>query len=276
MKVENFKKYAYIFIGQFIGAAAFSRILIPNKLVAVGLGGVATIINNLTNVNIQLLLIIICLPIIIWAFFLHKKELLFYAALCYGLFTFYIGIADAFLPAFVTDPIIASVAGGILMGISGGMVISRGVANGPEAIVALHLKEKYDITVGTFFMVMNTVIIFSSIIYGDLTMIVYSLISNYISGKITDYVVIGTKRYFAVNIVSEHYLEITEFIHKELHRGVTFIQSMDTITLSKKMLLKTVISKRELVRLREYVGHLDDDSFVYTVESASIIGGGFE
>lgn len=274
--IDKYKKFLFILIGQFIAAATFSSVLIPNKLVPVGLGGIATILNNLFGLDIQLMLIVLSLPIILWAFLKYDRRKLYYAAFCYGLFTFYFGITDAIVPKFITDPIVASVFGGICLGVAGGMIISQGVPNGPEAIVGLYLKEKRDINVPTFLMIMNMVIICSSIIYGELTMIIYSIIANFITGRVANFVVIGSRRYFMVNIVSDNYLEITQFIHTELNRGVTFVQSMDTSTVKKKMLLKTVVSSRELVRLREFVKNLEDDSFVYALESVSIIGGGFE
>lgn len=156
------------------------------------------------------------------------------------------------------------------------MVISQGVANGPEAIVGLYLKEKKGLTIGSSFMIMNTVIIFSSIIYGNMTMIVYSLISTYIASKVTDYVIIGTKRYYIVNIVSDQFREITDYIKKDLHRGVTFIQSFDTENVKKRMMIKTVVSSRELVELKHFVQKFKDDSFVYATESAGLLGGGFK
>lgn len=273
--LEKIRHFSIIFIGQFIGAVAFKLILLPNNLVAVGLGGVSTIINELTGLNIQLVLVILCLPILIWAFFMYERKQVYYAGLCFGLFTFYIGFVGDLLPEFITDPIIATIAGGVLLGISGGMVIKEGVPNGPEAIVGLYLKRKKGITVGNFFTIMNTTIIFSSIIYGELTLIVYSLIGTYISGKVTDMVILGMKKNYIVNIMSDNYLEITGFIHKDLHRGVTFIQSLDTNNVKKRMMIKTVVMNSELVRLRNFVKELEDDTFVYVTESIEVIGGGF-
>lgn len=271
------KKLPFILVGQLINSIAFASVLIPNKLVPTGLGGVATILFNLFGWDIQFLLVVLSLPLILWAFFAYDRSKVYYAAFCYGIFTFYFGIVNEHVPDFITDPIIASVLGAIMLGIGGGMVIGRAIPNGPESIVGLYLKEKRDINVPTFLMIMNMVIISSSIIYGDLTMIVYSLICNYITGRIANYVVIGSRRYFVVNIVSDHYMDITEFIHKELNRSCTFIQSVDTTSVRKRMLMKTVISSRELVKLRDYIKSFnDDESFVYAVESASIVGGGFE
>lgn len=273
---DTIKKVVYIIIGQFINTVAFASVLIPNDLVPVGLGGVATIFNNLFGINMQVMLILLALPILIWAFLKYDRTKVYYAAFCYGIFTFYFGLVEAYVPDFITDPIVAAVLGGIMLGVGGGMVIGRAVPNGPEAIVGLYLKEKRDINVPTFLMIMNMVIITSSILYGDLTMIVYSIIANYISGVIANYVVIGSRRYLVVNIISDHYLDITEFIHDELHRSVTFVQSMDASSVRKKMLLKTVVSNREMVRLRDFVKAYADDSFIYAIESASVLGGDFE
>lgn len=276
-KIFRYLKTAFmIIVGQFIAAYAFTAILLPNHLIAGGFGGIATVFNYLFGWNIQIVLIALCTPIILWAYFRYDRKQVLYAGICFLLFTFYIGIIQKYLPVFTTDSFITAVTGGILFGISGGMVISQGSANGPEAIVGMFLKEKTGLTIGNYFVVLNTVIILSSIIFGDLTLIVYSLICNYIASKVTDYILIGMRHYYVVNIISDNYLDITDFIHKKLNRGVTFVQSLDTESLKKRMMLKSVISSRELVELKRYIDTLDDDSFVYATATASIHGGGFE
>ena len=76
--------------------------------------------------------------------------------------------------------------------------------------------------------------------------------------------------------MSDHYLDITEYVQKDLKRGVTFIQGMDTANVKKKMLLQSVMNNRELVQLKEYVQSFNDDSFVYVITSAGLFGRGFE
>lgn len=273
---EMAKRLLWITIGQFIAAAAFSRILLVNNLVASGFGGLATVINHMTAWNMQLMLLLMALPVFIWVFLFYERNQIFYAGFSYFMFTFWIGIADKIIPEFHTDPVIAAVSGGVILGFAGGIIMRQRVANGPEAIVALYLKEKTGITIGSFFLVMNSVIILSSILYGDLTLIIYSFMSNFVQSMVTDYVMIGGKRYYNVSVMSDQYLEITEYIRKELKRGVTFVQGMDTSNVTKKMLLQTVVSKHELVALRDYIKSLDDDSFVYANQSASLLGRGFD
>ena len=124
-------------------------------------------------------------------------------------------------------------------------------------------------------MILKSLFVFSSIVYGNITYIIYSLISIYISGKVTDYVILGTSRNYSVTIISENYQAIREFIHKELGRGVTFIPCIGTYSATEKTMLKTVISDSELVKLKEYTKSFNDNSFIYVTPSIEVIGKGF-
>jgi uncharacterized membrane-anchored protein YitT (DUF2179 family) len=270
------KKLFWIAVGQFIGAVSFSQILNANHLVATGFGGLATVIHQLTGWNVQLMLIAMALPVFIWAYFKYDKKQIFYAAFSFFAFTFYIGFIDKIIPPFHTDPIIAVVAGGVVGGVAGGIVMKQRVANGPEAVVGLYLKEKTGLSIGNYFLVLNTIIIFSSILYGDLTIIVYSLICNFVASVVTDKVIMGIEKYYVVNVMSDEYLRITEFIQKDLHRGVTFIQGMDTANVKKKMLVQTIVTQQEFIALKDFIRAYEDDSIVYATRSTNIIGRGFE
>ncbi len=273
--LKEFRFFLSMVTGTAIGTFAFSRVLIPNHLTATGLGGLATVVNHVGGLNIQLLLVIMALPIIVWAVIKYDRKQVFYASFCFFLFTALIGIYQKYVPAFKTDSVIAMVVAGVLTGLSTGIILRQGLANGPEAIVALYLKEKKGLSIGNFFMILNSLIVFSSIIYGNITYIIYSLMSIYISGKVTDYVILGTGRTYSVTIISENYQAIREFIHKELRRGVTFIPCIGTYSSSEKTMLKTVISGSELVKLKEYTKSLNDDSFIYVTPSIEVIGKGF-
>lgn len=270
------KKIIWIAVGQFILAMAFDRILLVNDLVSSGFGGLVSVINRLTGANMQLLLLLLALPVFVWSVIYYEFKQVFFAIYSYLMFTFYVGIADKILPPFHTDIVIATIIGGAVCGFANAIVMKQHVANGPEAVVALYLKEKFGITVGNFFLVLNTVIIFSSILYGNLTLIMYSLIMTTVRSVVTDKVMIGGKKYYNVNIMSDSYLDITDFITKELKRGVTFIQAMDTTNMKKKIMMETIITKMELLRLRDYIKGLDDDTLIYANKSTSLLGRGFD
>lgn len=272
--LKHTRKILTVIIGQLISAITFRAIIMPNNLLAGGFGGLAIVANKMLNLNIQLVLVSLCVPIIIWAYLRYERKLIYYAAFNYFLFTILIGVVN-FVPAFETDTIVAAIVSGVMFGISGGIIIRAGVANGPECIVGMYLKEKKGLSMGNFFTILNSIVLALSLTYGNVTLIIYSIISIYIAGKVTDYIILGTRREYCVNIISENFIEITEFIHNELKRGVTFVPCVGTYKLNKKMMIKVVVTNSELIELKNYVASLEDNSFVYVTESIEVIGGGF-
>lgn len=273
--LRNIRRFIIIIFSVELAAINFSSVLVPNHLIGPGLGGLAIVINNLTQINIQLLLALLCAPIIIWAIVKYDRRQVFYAGFCFVLFTISLGVIRNVVPPFVTDPIVATIITGLLFGISGGLIIREGVANGPEAIVGMYLKESKGITMGNFFVVLNFTIVFSSIVYGELTLIIYSLIAIYIAGKVTDHVILGTTKNYEVNVISDDYLEITTFIHRELKGGVTYVPCVGTYEVKKKMMLKTILNNTGLIKLKNYLKTLEHESFVYVTESFEVYGRGF-
>ncbi|HYE82091.1 MAG TPA: YitT family protein [Clostridia bacterium] len=267
----------FLFLGAFIGAYSFNNVLLPSSLISGGLGGIATVITRWYAINIQLVLAVLCLPVLIWAYVTFGFKQIIYAFTCFALFTVLLGIVKVF-PVLNVDVILAALLSGVLFGISGGIVLRLGVANGPEALVGIYLKNKYGISLGIFFTVVNIIIVSSSLLLPDATLnsILYSMVSIYISGKVTDFIVAGFRRDYEVTIISEKYSEITAFIHKDLKRGATFIKGLGSYNQQEKMLIKTLVSNSELIALKEYVKKVDPLCFMYINESIGVVGEGFE
>ena len=273
---KTVKIISFLFLGALIGAYSFNNVLLPSNLIAGGLGGIATIIAKWYGVNIQLALAILCLPILIWAYITYGVKQIAYAFICFTIFTVLLGTVKVF-PVVNIDVMLAALLSGVLFGVSGGIVLRLGAANGPEALVGIYIKGKYGISLGVFFTVLNTIIVSSSLLLPNTTLnsILYSLVSIFISGKVTDFIVAGFRRDYEVTIISEKYEEITAFIHKDLKRGATFIKGTGTFNQQEKVLIKTLVSNSEIIALKEYVVGIDPLCFMYINESIGVVGEGF-
>ncbi len=274
---KNTRIFLSLFLGALIGAYSLNNILLPSHLISGGLGGIATVITMWYGVNIQLALGLLCLPVLIWAYLTYGWKQIVYAFVCFVLFTLLIGAVKV-LPPLQVDIILAVLVSGLLFGISGGIVLRLGVANGPEALVGMFLKKKYGISLGVFFTLLNITIVSSSLLLPEASLnnIIYSMVSIYISGKVTDFIVAGFRRDYEVNIISDKYLEITGFIHKDLNRGATFIKGQGSYNHQEKMLIKTLINNSELIALKEYIKGVDPSCFMYINQSIEVVGGGFD
>ena len=265
-----------LIIGPMIGATAFTSVIIPNNLMGGGIGGLAQLLNKTTGLNLQLLLASMFLPIAVWAFFRYGIKQIITASISFILFTVFMGITPLIVPVLKTDAILAAIVSGVLLGVSGGIVLRLGVSNGPEALIGMHLKEKFNLQMGVFMTIFNSIIILLSLIKADMTIALYSAISIYISGKITDFIILGFGRYYELNIITKEYIMVSSFIQTEIKRGVTYIQCVGAYELNNKMMIKTLVKSDEIVKIKNYIKSVDLECFIYINESSEVIGTGFK
>jgi uncharacterized membrane-anchored protein YitT (DUF2179 family) len=265
-----------LIIGPMIGATAFTSVIIPNNLMGGGIGGLAQLLNKTTGLNLQLLLASMFLPIAVWAFFRYGIKQIITASISFILFTVFMGITPLIVPILKTDAILAAIVSGVLLGVSGGIVLRLGVSNGPEALIGMHLKEKFNLQMGVFMTIFNSIIILLSLFKADMTIALYSAISIYISGKITDFIILGFGRYYELNIITKEYIMVSSFIQTEIKRGVTYIQCVGAYELNNKMMIKTLVKSDEIVKIKNYIKSVDLECFIYINESSEVIGTGFK
>lgn len=265
-----------LIIGAMIGAISFTSVIIPNNLMGGGVGGLAQLLSKTTGINMQLLLAGMYLPIAVWAYFRYGIKQIITASISFILFTVFMGITPFIVPVLKTDPILAAIVAGILLGLSGGVVLRLGVSNGPEALIGMHLKEKFNLQMGVFMTIFNSIIIASSLINADITVALYSAISIYISGKVTDFIILGFGRYYEMNIITKEYIKVASFIQMEIKRGVTYIQCVGAYDLNNKMMVKTLVKSDEIIKIKNYIKAIDLECFIYINESSEVIGTGFK
>jgi len=260
-----------LIIGAMIGSISFTSVIIPNNLMGGGIGGLAQLLSKTTGVNLQLLLVGLFIPIAVWAFFRYGIKQIITASISFILFTIFMGITPSIVPSLKTDPILAAIVSGILLGLSGGVVLRLGVSNGPEALIGMHLKKKFNLQIGVFMTIFNSIIILSSVLNSDITIALYSAISIYISGKVTDFIILGFGRYYEMNIITKEYITVSSFIQTEIKRGVTYIQCVGAYELSNKMMVKTLVKSDEIIKIKNYINAIDLECFIYINESSEVV-----
>lgn len=265
-----------LIIGAMIGAISFTSVIIPNNLMGGGIGGLAQLLSKTTGVNMQLFLAGMFTPIAIWAFFRYGIKQIITASICFILFTIFMGFTPTVVPILKTDAILAAIVSGILLGLSGGVVLRLGISNGPEALIGMYLKEKFNIQIGVFMTIFNSIIILISALNADITIALYSAISIYISGKVTDFIILGFGRYYEMNIITKEYIKVSSFIQTEIKRGVTYIQCVGAYELNNKMMVKTLVKSDEIIKIKNYISAIDLECFIYINESSEVIGRSFK
>lgn len=167
--------------------------------------------------------------------------------------------------------LLATVFGGVLLGVGVGLIIHfGGCVDGTES-VAIVISKKTSLSVGQVVLCFNLIIYtVAGFIFG-LDRALYSLLTYFITFKVIDFVSEGLEQAKAALIVTSNGTALAEEIYKRLGRTVTFIKGQGLISGDKEVLY-CVLTRIEIFELKKIVEEMDDRAFITILEVSEVIG----
>ena len=177
------------------------------------------------------------------------------------------------IPGFTNDVFLASIFGGIILGIGVGLIIRYGGSLDGTEIVAIILDKRTGFSVGEIVMFFNIFIIGSAGLVFSWDKAMYSLVAYFVAYKLIDITIEGLDESKGVLIVSDHPHEIAEVLMARLGRGVTILHGEGAYTGEAKQVLYSVITRLEIAKLKNIIKEIDENAFVTINEVHDVMGG---
>lgn len=278
-------EYLIITLGSFILALGISLFLVPCKISTGGVSGIGTVLYHLFKVPMSVSTLVINLLLFAFGFkFLAKSSIVktLYGIGAYSL-SFVVTeiiapIINGWLAGAASDVWIASIFGGVLVGVGVGLVVSRSASTGGSDFAALMLHKLIPhVSVANFIMIIDSIVIIASAIaLGNFSITFYSIISLYISNKVTDYLIVAGDAAKTVYVISKNNDDIAAQIMEKIQRGVTSISSHGCYSGEEKKMLMCVVRNKEVPRVISLIREMDPSAFTVVMEAKEVRGLGFK
>ena len=208
--IKIIKEYLCIFLGTSLMSISTANFLLPNKLSTGGFSGLATIVYYLWKYPAGNVIIILNIPLLLFAFFRINKGLLFKSITGTFLLSIGINIFERF--GYVTaDRFLACVCGGILMGIGTAIILKAGASTGGTDLLSYIIRsfnKKYRSS--RIIIIADTIIIIMNVLFfKEIEIGLYSVIAIYLMGKMIDIVFEGFYFTKVMFIISDKYLFVS-------------------------------------------------------------------
>lgn len=272
------RKLSSVLVGDAISAFALVFLLKPNQMISGGIEGISIIIENITGLNLGLLVLILNLPLLILGIFLLDKEFTFFSAISIFVLSSYISFFEFLKPvdfALTNNIVLAALYGGVIRGIGAGILFRNGTSAGGLDIVGAIMKKHYNIAIGNMLLILNLFIIGVSALIFTIDRALFTLVALFISYRVIDKIQMGVGQQKQVFIVSNKSEEIAHLIQEKVERGVTFLEGEGAYENKKFKILYVVCSPRELVQIKNIVREVDKKSFLTVTDTSEIQGRGF-
>ena len=270
-----------IAVGSAIFSLGFDLFLEPAGISCGGVSGIAMLIVYATKskfLTVGILSALINLPLFFFGY--HKIGKLFFFGSLLGMVATSVGF-DLFariLPIPKTEPLVAAIFGGVIIGAGLGIVFIAGASTGGVDIVARLLKLKFrNFPIGKILLCMDLcTAVATGIVYGEFNNTLYSVITLVLSSFVLDKVVYGMDYAKVALIISDRYEEIAQAIDTQLDRGVTLLHGQGFYLRSDKFVLLSAVKRKQLAQLKDLVMSIDPSAFIILQDAHQVLGDGFK
>lgn len=260
-----------ITLGAVMSAIALELILIPNLMIDGGMNGISIILNTLFGGSLGAIIFIVNLPFLILGYKQLGKKFVLKAGYGMILFSILLEVFHSYTPL-IDDILLATVYGGILLGVGCGLIIKEGGCLDGTEIVAILINRKKSVSVGQVVLCFNVVIYGVAIFVFGVERALYSLLTYFVTYKVIDMVSDGLNGVKAAFIITDDGKEIAKAILERLGRTVTVLSGEGIISHGDKRVLYTVITRFEVSILKDILDEVDESSFVTVFDVSEIIG----
>ncbi len=271
------KDYLGVTIGVILTAIALDAFLVPAKIAAGGLSGVATILYHMFQWPVGLVMLVLNIPLFIWSILRLGWRYTVNSIFGTVALSVFVDLLVPYIPVVTEDLLLASLYGGVLMGIGLGMVFRFNSTTGGTELLAAILRTYVGINIGQLlFIIDGIVVLWAGLVFRSAELALYALITIFLASWIIDLVIEGFSSAKAFMIITKRADAISQAIIKELDRSATSWKARGMYSGSEQEVLISVVGRSEVTRLKKIVREEDPIAFIILADVHEVLGEGFK
>jgi len=265
-----------ILVGAVILAVGMNMFMIPNMLAPGGISGFAVVLYHLFQLPVGLTIILLNIPLFIVGYLVLGSRVVLQSLLGTVLFSIAVEATAPFLPAATDDLLLASVYGGVVMGVGVGLVFRYRGSTGGTGLLSLILAKAKGISPGQAMFWGDIVVLASAVFVFGGEAAMYATLALFVSVKVIDAILEGLGLAKSVIIITDQGEKINERLLYELGRGVTWLEGHGGYTKETREVLLCVVTRQQTAQLKGIIHQVDPDAFVIIGNATEVHGEGFK
>lgn len=276
---EDALDYFLCVLGGIIYSVAMNLLILPAGLYIGNMTGVAKIILELIQKVVPnlrditgLILLALNIPLLLISFSTINRKFFMKTVITIVAVT----IAMTFVPIRsilpgMDDLLTIGIVGGIVCGFGVGLSLRAGGCSGGIDVLGVWITlKKPDYSVGKVSLIISLIVYAYALFTSPPEILIYSVIFTMIYSFVIDRVHHQNVK-ISVMVVTKN-REILQYIMDETHRSATYWVGKGAYTESDNIVINTVVSKYELMRMRRGIAELDPQVFIVENNSVNVTG----
>ena len=269
------KRIIVVIFGSFLLAISLNFFLINANVYASGFAGAAQLVSSIMDdqfgfsISTGILLFLLNIPVFILGWFKVGRGFTIYSIISVVFATIFLEVLPVL--SISNDIILNAVFGGVIAGIGVGLSLKLGASTGGMDIVAMVLSRLQDKPIGTYFLLLNGIIIVLAGILYEPENALYTMAALYVTTAVIDMIHTRHEKVTAM-IITHKADELQQAIHQKMVRGITIVPARGAYSKEEKNMLYLVITRYELYDLEKIINEVDPKAFTNIVQTVGIFG----
>lgn len=273
--MEKIKQYMWIAIGTILMSVAVVVFFDTTGVVVGGVTGVAIILKELFGVPMWLVNALINIPLFIMGFKTLDRDIFYKTLFGTVSLTVFLGLVPYF-NVLTGNLLVDIIMGSVIMGAGLGLIFAAYASSGGTDLMATLINRKIRyISIPKIMAVIDGIIVIAGAFVFGVEKGIYAIIAIYIVTKVSDTIMEGPNRAKQIYIISDKYDEIGKYILENVNRGVTYIQSKGAYTKKDKIMIMSVVSSKEMVKIKQNLYSIDENAICFVGDIREAFGEGF-
>lgn len=278
-KFLSFSEFFCMVLGCFLMAISLNMFFDPHSIAPGGLTGLAIVINTIVSIPLWIINLVFNIPLFIWAYKILSTKDCLKTIIGIVFLTLFLNITAPLSSLNATnDPLLATIAGSIVMGISLGLIFRVNGSTGGTDLIGL-LTNKYipTLSIPILMGIADFIVVsLSGVVSKEIEIALYSALSLYITVKVSDILIEGFNFSKSFTIISNKSSEIILAIIDDLDRSATLLSGKGAYLKEDTDVILVVVSKKEVVTLKHLVRNIDPNAFIIITDIHEALGNGFK
>lgn len=274
---KSLKTLAGVLAGNAILAAAVAAFIVPNGIIMGGATGIGLAISHYLPVDLSLIIFCVNAVLFILGALILGKTFIVTTIISTFVYPAFLSAMQA-IPGItrLTDNVmLATIYGGVLLGIGVGLIVRVGASTGGTDILALVFNKWFHIPVAALLYVVDFTVLGMQVFFSNSEQILYGILALILTTIVLNRVMLMGQSQIQLFIITELYEEVKEKMLKEIDAGVTMVHIETGYGKKQQQGVLCVIPKRKLYSVKELVQMVDPKAFITITQINEVRGRGF-
>ncbi len=276
---QKIKEYCLLALGSALFAIGVHFFIFPNHFTMGGAAGISLILNTIfSSISVSVYNNILNTAFLLLGFIALNKNFGIKTIYCSILYIiFYQGLVW-FVPMqepLTDNKLLELIFSIFISAFAGAITFNHNASSGGTDVVAMIIKDRHGVDVGTGQFISNVVIVIFSFFIFDVETALLSLLGLLLKAVLVDSVIHSINRRKMLNIITSTPNVACDFIINKLQRSATVWQGMGAYTHEDKWIVLSVLTPHQAVLLRRHLRKSDPEAFFLASNSSEIFGKGF-